>query len=91
MEVSSHAVDNYIERVMCINHETVDTRTRSYAENMILSAALNPERIHHEEDESCPIHIRGDVAVPVKVKREGDGRVVPTTYHSDTFSTCDES
>lgn len=81
MEIHSHAVDRYIERVLNLKPEQAGFHIREMARIRIREAASDPEQTYHEMKEEPPIHIRGQVAVPV------DGATVPTAYHSNTFTS----
>lgn len=83
MKIDIHAVENYVIRVL---DKALDEATESdyeYAYEQVRLAAREPVTIYHGEKDSCPVHVRNGVAVPV---REGDEEsVVPTAYKEEVF------
>lgn len=87
-EVSAHAVDMYIERIIGVKKEMVGDSIRASARKKIINAVLDPQIIYNEEEDKggCPIHIRGEIAIPVRPAEEAPSKVVvPTTYPRDTY------
>lgn len=79
MRITKHSVDNYLERVFDLPHETAGEGIRDIAAERIEEVINNPDHIIREDGNPVPIHIKGDVAIPVAETH------VPTTYHADTF------
>ena len=101
MEIYTHAVDNYLNRI--IGRDPLDTSkgTRDVIREKIRKTAKEPERIHHMEIDKAPIHIRGKIAAVVGIKEDRDKYVpydslddkhivVPAVYHSKTFGGPNE-
>lgn len=89
MEITEHAIDNYISRIIGADpHQTGET-IRKRATDKIRDTVNKPGRVHKRSGEKVPVYIKGDIAVPVG-KDPGGELYVPTTYHSRTFSE-DES
>lgn len=87
-EVSRHSVDMYIERVLGIEKRRAGSEIRQYCRAKIIEAVTDPEIIYNEEEKEggAPIHIKGEIAVPVKRAEENENKVVvPTTYPRETF------
>lgn len=79
MRIVTHAIENYLERVLNINIEQASDQMIEYAENQIRKAVESPDIIYHKEKESCPIHIRNGCAVPV------EDEVIRTSYNAGTY------
>lgn len=87
-EVSRHSVDMYIERVLEMDKRIAGQELRQYCISNIIDAVTDPDIIYNEEEDEggTPIHIKGEIAVPVKRAEENpDKVVVPTTYQKETF------
>jgi hypothetical protein len=102
MEIYTHAIDNYINRIIEEDPLETDAEERESIKKKIRIAAVKPERIHHSEPEKPPIHIRDKIAAVVGVKNDRDNYVpyedfgednivVPAVYHSNTFSIDDDT
>jgi len=77
--ITDHSIDNYITRVKGVPLSISSEELRKEAHREIKKALEDPESIIQSKKSDCPIHIRGDVAIPVKEDH------VPTTYNSETF------
>lgn len=87
-EISTHSVDMYCERILSVNSSIAGEELREYCREKIEETVVDPEIIYNKEKEEggCPIHIRGDIAVPVRPAEENpDKVVVPTTYPKETY------
>lgn len=100
LEVFTHAVDTYINRVLNGDAHHADSETRQTVELEIKKAIYQPDMIHHSDPSKAPIHIKNEAAIVVGI-RESDGyyvpynslfsdmiredMVVPVTYNSNTF------
>lgn len=87
-EISTHAVNMYIERILGLDPNMASRKTRRYCRNRIKDTILRPEIIYNKEREEggCPIHIRGGIAIPVRPAEEDPEKVVvPTTYTKETY------
>lgn len=85
-EVSTHAVDMYIERILEVRKEMVGDNIREFAREKIIETVLEPQIVYNKERDKCPIHIRGEIAIPVRPATENPSKiVVPTTYPRDTY------
>lgn len=85
-DIHEHAVDRYIERVDGTNPAVASRDLRETARFYIMEAVKDPEAKVNGETSNTPIHISGDVAVPVdKSRLPGGNAVVPTTYHAEVF------
>lgn len=82
MKIYSHAVTNYIERVLNSERSQVSKSIESFAREQIKEAVRNPDVVYREHTHRPPIHIKNGCAVPVRDKEE---KVVPTAYNSKTF------
>lgn len=94
MRVTTHAVNNYIERVLRIEPRQVGDGVIEFAEEQIELAARSPEMVYENpfEKHECPVHVRNGCSAPVKgdytVLPDGkveDTRYVPTVYSGWTF------
>lgn len=86
MEIHEHAKDNYIKRVNGVDPGQANMAMRKRAEDAIRKTVLEPDTVHVSSGETKPIHMRGDVAVPVDEGEAGiEDATIPTTYHADTF------
>lgn len=84
MQITEHAIDNYISRIIGVEPEQTGESIRKRAADKILQTVNTPDRIHKRANENIPVYIRGDVAVPVGKDPSGE-LYVPTTYNSSTF------
>lgn len=100
LEVFTHAVDTYINRVLNGDAYHADPQTREKVQLEIKKAVFQPDHIHHSDPSKAPIHIKNGAAIVVGI-RESDGyyvpysslfrdmvredMVVPVTYNSNTF------
>lgn len=87
-EISTHSVDMYLERILGVDKEMASRKMRRYCRDRIKDTILRPEIIYNKEREegSCPIHIRGAIAIPVRPAEEDPEKVVvPTTYPKETY------
>lgn len=84
MEISKHAVDNYISRVIGIDQNQAGESIRDRARDKIEETVKRPEITYKENGEKYPIEIKGAVAVPVGKDPDGT-KYVPTAYRSSTF------
>lgn len=78
-----HVAERYVERVLEVDHEEATEEMLERAIEHTKEAVRSPDTIYHGERESCPIHIKGDLAVPVD--RSNGEVVVTTAYHADKF------
>lgn len=95
MEITRHAVNRYLERVLGLNRGEIENATKEQrhdAREEIRDVAEDPVIIYrgeqvNEEEGSAPIYIKGDIAIPVDKHNEMEGEIaVPTTYKADTFT-----
>lgn len=93
MEITRHAVNAYLERIKGIEKEEATKDDRHEAREKIREVVEDPaviyrgEKVYEGKEDSAPIYIRGDIAVPVTNHNERPGDIaIPTTYPSDTFT-----
>lgn len=85
MKVTNHSVENYIIRILELDEpEQAADGVWERAKSEIEEAANDPDIIYQVEDDSCPIHIKDRIAVPVARERDGT-KYVPTTYPAENF------
>lgn len=85
MKVTRHSIQNYIIRILDINNPNqVSDDVWERAKSEIRAAAIDPDIIYQVEKDSCPIHIKDGIAVPVGEEEDGT-QYVPTTYPSENF------
>lgn len=84
VQIEEHAVKQYVKRVLGREAEDVTPEVLRAAYLEIYATAKDPDWIYHEKKEMAPIHVRGDIAVPVGTRtihdssrKLGEGRIVP--------------
>lgn len=82
MRITTHAIDNYLERVLKLDKGNASDQMREFASSQIEQTVNNPEVIYHGEEDSCPIHIRNGCAVPVE---DEDPLIIRTSYNAGTY------
>ena len=82
MRITTHAVDNYLERVLKISEDNASGQMREFASEQIKKAVNDPEVIYQGEQGSCPIYIRNGCAVPVE---DEDPLIIRTSYNAGTY------
>lgn len=87
VNVYSHAIDNYISRVLGMEREQVKIGVEQFVKEQLTKLAEDPEMVYDEMDGKPPIHIRNGCAAPVSVENHVAGQelVVKTAYNSGTF------
>ena len=91
IKILEHARDRYLRRVKGVNPEIASEDMRMEANSAIEEAVTSPLVKYHGKADKPPVHIKGEVAVPVDAKNPGDKRksgvvlLVPTAYNSSTF------
>ena len=85
--VYSHAVDNYISRVLGMERNQVKGGVEQFVEEQLTKLAENPDMVYDELDDKPPIHIRNGCAAPVVSSTGSDEKEVKvkTAYNSGTF------
>lgn len=93
IKIEEHALKQYVTRVLKKEVESVGAEILRSAYLEIYLAALDPDWIYHKKKEMAPIHIRGDIAVPVGTrevvdpsKKLGEGKVVPYNSLNDDLT-----
>lgn len=82
--ITSHAVENYQDRVLNIRERQAGISIEEFIEEQIKLAVNSPNIVYRDGDNETPIHIRNGCAAPVKKE---NGRVyVPTVYEASTFT-----
>lgn len=83
VNVYSHAVANYMKRVLFIDPDMAGSQVKEFAKSQIKETIREPDIVYQKDDTESPIHIRNGAAVPV---REEDGKkVAPTVYNWQTY------
>lgn len=82
MIIHSHAITQYIERVLNIERSQASDSVVQFAREQIEDAAQNPDQTYNGKKSMSPIHIKNGCAVPVV--DNGELRV-PTAYHETVF------
>lgn len=86
LNIYSHAVSNYYERVVGVNGQNISQMESEVARDSIKRAVRDPEMIHHKDSSYPPIHIRGSLAAVVDNKKGEPGViVVPTVYNGSKY------
>lgn len=96
MKIEEHAVEKYISRVKDKEPNKASEEDVTEARLSITMAVLYPEHVYHGKPDMCQIHIRDNIAVPVGVEKDIEGKlypyesvdddlVVPTSYSDKTF------
>lgn len=85
MNIYSHAVAKYIERVLNVEASKVGSSVKDYAKEQIQKTVEEPEEVYYDnsDEHGCPIYMRNGCAVPVKT--ENGEIVIPTSYSSKSF------
>lgn len=89
MEITEHAIDSYISRVIGLEPNMAGGSIRKRAADKIRDTVDSPEEIKQRTPDDDPVYIRGDVAVPVSKGSDGE-LYVPTAYLSATFKNNTE-
>jgi len=96
VNIDSHAVDKYIERVLQEPDKTSDYYLREEAATQILLAVADPDVVYHGDKEMSQIHIKNNCEIPVGIREQENGDIypyeslnqdlyVPTCYPSGVF------